>query len=226
MLIISAHSDDDLVCAGSVFKLQDQGYETYEILLTNSEEGNDRRNGKLLRDQKEVIRLREDEFNTATKFLGVKKKFVFGEEDLNLEFSKELMLKVVKIIREIKPQIIFTMNEKDYHKDHIAAAKITEEATFWAATGIRPELGNPHRTDIVLYGEGMLPIDPHVLIDITGYQNKKMEFFKIYESQANSKATLFTESLMKVRGYHIRKQKEEYAEAFTLNSKFPTILFD
>jgi len=225
ILIITAHADDDITCAGSVFKLQDRGYEAYEILLTNSGEGNSTKKDKLkLKD--EVIRLRNSEFDKASKFLGIKQKFLFGEEDLNLKFSKEIMLRVVKIIREVKPEIIFTMNEVDYHSDHIAAAKITREASFWAATGVHPELGKAHRTPQVLYGEGMLPINPVVLVNITGYEKKKLKLFRIYDSQANSKSLKFEEALMRVRGYHVRQGREEFAEAFSLNDKFPTLLYD
>lgn len=226
VLIVSAHADDHTISAGSVFKMQAKGYDAYEVLLTDSREGNDRRNGKLLTDQKEVVRLRVDEFDQASKFLNLKQKFIIGEPDLDLQFSKELMLRVVKVIREVKPSVIFTMNPLDYHKDHIAASHITEEASFWAATGIRPELGEPHRTNIVMYGEGMLPIVPDVLVDITEFQEKKLELFKIYASQANSKAVHFTDALARVRGYHIRKQNEEFAEAFTLNKKFPSLLLE
>lgn len=226
VLIVSAHADDHVVSAGTVFKLQDQGYAAYEILLTNSSEGNDRRKGKSLDDHKEVMRLRSGEFDKATQFLGLQQKYVFGEEDLNLQYSKDIMLRVVKIIRELKPTVILTMNPTDYHKDHIAAAKIVKEASFWAATGVRPELGEPHRTNIVLYAEGMLPINPDVLVDVTKYHAKKMELFAIYESQANAKSVLFTDGLARVRGYHIRKQKEEFAEAFTLNKRFPSLLLE
>lgn len=227
ILIITAHADDHITCAGTVFKLKEQGYQVYEALLTDSREGNDRREGKQLGSKAQVVSLREEEFGDAAKFLGVKQRFMFKREDLDLNFDKEIMLGVMKIIREVKPEIIFTMNENDYHKDHVAAAVITKEASFWAATGIRPELGDPHRTDIVLYGEGMLPIQPDVLVDITGFQEKKFELFRIYESQANSKSLEFEKSLAQVRGYHLRQSKEiEYAEAFSLNQKFATILFN
>lgn len=226
-LIITAHADDHITCAGTIFKLRDRGYEVFEVLLTDSREGNDRRDGKELDTTDQVVSLREEEFGDAAKFLGVKERFMFKREDLDLNFDKEIMLGVMKIIRYVKPDVIFTMNEVDYHKDHIASAVITREASFWAATGIRPELGDPHRTDLVLYGEGMLPIEADVLVDITGYEEKKFELFRIYESQANSKSLEFEKSLGQVRGYHLRQSKQiEYAEAFTLNTKFPSILFN
>ncbi len=226
ILIVSAHADDHITCAGSVFKLQNQGFNAYEILLTNSQEGRDRRNGSKSA-KNTVINLREGEFDKATEFLGLKQKFLLAEEDLNLQFSKKLMFKVVKIIRQVRPEVIFTMNPLDYHSDHREAAHVVEEASFWSATGVKPELGDPHRTPIVLYGEGMLPIVPQVLVDITDYIDQKMQLFGIYESQADSKSTVFEKSLSCVRGYHLRRSKEnEYAEAFTLNPKFPSVLFD
>lgn len=227
LLIISAHADDHIICAGTVFKLLDEGYEAYELLMTDSSEGNDRRAGKLLQDRGKVAELRESEFTEATKFLGIKRRYSLCQEDLNLEFSKELMLQVIKVIREVKPDIIFTMNETDYHKDHIATAKIVQEASFWASGGVHPELGDAHRTGIVLYGEGMLPIMPDVLVDISAYHEKKLELFRIYASQANDKAVSFADSLAEVRGYHLRKSKnKQYAEAFTISHKFFSILFD
>lgn len=226
ILIVSAHADDHITSAGSVFKLQSQGYNAYEILLTNSQEGRDRR-GKSKSAKNAVINLRVGEFDRATEFLGIKQKFLLAEEDLNLQFSKKLMFKVAKIIRQVKPEVIFTLNPLDYHSDHREAAHIVEEASFWAATGVKPELGEPHRTPTVLYGEGMLPIVAQIIVDITEFIDKKMELFSIYESQADSKSTVFEKSLNCVRGYHLRRStKSEYAEGFTVNPKFPNIIFD
>lgn len=226
VLIVSAHADDHITCAGSVFKLQAQGFRAFEILLTNSQEGRDRRKISSATSNT-VINLRVGEFDRATQFLGIKQKFLLDQEDLNLVFSKKLMFTIVKIIRDLQPEIIFSMNPFDYHSDHREAAHLVEEASFWAATGVKPELGEPHRTPIVLYGEGMLPITPQVLVDITDHIDQKMQLFSIYESQADSKSTVFEKSLSCVRGYHLRRSKEnEYAEAFTLNPKFPSVLFD
>jgi len=227
ILLITAHADDHVAFAGTVFKLEEKGYEVYELLLTDSGEGADKRKAEIIQKRGEIVRLREEEFGKATKFLGVKRKFILGEEDLNLKYSKELMLRVLKIIREVKPKIILTMNFYDYHPDHIAAAELAAKASFWAATGIRSEYGSPHRTEIVLFAEGMLPIKPDVLVDITKSYSKKVELFKIYESQVNSKSLCFFKGLASVRGYHLRKRKsKEYAEGFNLNKKFPSLLFE
>ena len=118
------------------------------------------------------------------------------------------------------------MSDFDWHPDHLAAYQIGSTAFKFAATGIKPELGEHHRTPIVLSAEGMLPIQPNVFVDVTDYYPKKLELFKIYESQASSKALGFHEGLARVRGYHVRQPGSLLAEAYTTDPTSPIILFD
>lgn len=224
LLIISAHADDHITCAGTVFKLLDNGYEDlYETVLTTSGEGRDHRqpNGNY-----DVESLRSKELHQASQFLGTREIFELRQEDLGLNYSKKLVFEVVTIIRRIKPVIGFLMPLFDWHSDHRAAFKIGSEAFKIAATGIKPELGDAHRTPIVLKVEGMLPTKPQILVDVTAYFEKKIELFKIYESQAQSQALRFTEGLACVRGYHLRRPGNFLAEGFTTDATSPIILFD
>jgi LmbE family N-acetylglucosaminyl deacetylase len=223
ILLITAHADDHTATAGTVFKLRDQGYQVFELILTTSNEGRDFRNPE---GQYDVAQLRDVEFSEASKFLGTEKIWRFGQEDLNLKYSKQIVFEAVKVIREVKPTVGIIMNQFDWHPDHIAAYRIGSTAFKMAATGIKPELGEHHRTPIVLAIEGMLPIKPSILVDITDYYNKKEELFKIYESQASSKALGFQEGLSKVRGYHVRRVGSMMAEAFTTDETSPIVLFD
>jgi LmbE family N-acetylglucosaminyl deacetylase len=223
VLLVTAHADDHTAAAGTVFKLCDQGYQVFELILTTSNEGRDFRNpdGKY-----DVAQLRDAEFSEASKFLGTEKIWRFGQEDLNLQYSKQIVFEAVNVIREVRPNVGIIMNPFDWHPDHIAAYQIGSTAFKLAATGIKPELGEHHRTAMVLAVEGMLPIKPNVLVDITNYYRKKEELFKIYESQASSKTLGFQEGLAKVRGYHIRRVGSMMAEAFTMDETSPCILFD
>jgi len=54
----------------------------------------------------------------------------------------------------------------------------------------------------------------------------KTKLFKIYVSQANSKAVAFEKSLATVRGYHLRKENGKFAESFSLQEEFPILLFE
>jgi LmbE family N-acetylglucosaminyl deacetylase len=223
VMVISAHADDHIACAGSLMKLQAAGADVYEIILTNSKEGRDFRKPKGTYD---VASLREDEFGAASKFLGTKQIFQLQQDDLELSYSKELMLKVARIIRQVNPGVGFMHNAFDWHPDHRAASQIASEAFKWAASGVRPEMGEAWRTPVVLAFEGMLPIQPNVLIDVTEFVSQKMELYRIYESQAQPKAINFEEGLMAVRGYHLRRPGSIMAEAFSTDETSPIILFD
>lgn len=226
IVIISSHADDHVMFAGTLFKLQHQGYELSEIVLTTSHEGVDKRTGAENHSPQALRELRASEFDKASKFLGLKHKYFFNEEDLNLRYSKHIMLGVVQVIRELQPEIVITLHKSDYHRDHRAAAKITREAVFWSTTGIRKDLGLAHRTPTTLYSEGLQPQKIDVLVDVTPFHQKKLELFCLYESQADEETMAILKSLMITRGYHLNNRETiEYAEGFALESDFPNIMF-
>ena len=220
ILIISAHADDHIACAGTVFKLIQKGFTPFEIVLTNSGEGRDV-NGV----QKDTLKTRSIELSKASKFLGIKETFMLDQEDLGLSYSKEVMFKVVQIIRRIKPKIGIIMNSFDWHPDHREVSKIGVEAFKWAGSGVRPELGEFHKTPIVLCAEGMVPIKADVLVDITEFAEKKMDLWKIYVSQATNQNTVFERALMQVRGKQLRNGKQSMCEAFSIDPQAPIEMF-
>lgn len=223
VLLISAHADDHIACAGTLFKLKDQGYDLYEAVLTGSGEGKDYRD---LKGKYDVKALRTEELTKASQFLGIKKTYMLDQEDLGLTYSKELVFKIVPIIREVKPTVGIIMDSFDWHPDHRETFKIGSEGFKWAATGVKPESGDHWRTPIVLTVEGMLPIKPNVLVDVTDYVEQKMNLWKLYVSQARPQAINFQESMMCVRGYHLRRPGSLMAEAFCTDPTSPAILFD
>lgn len=223
VVVISAHADDHIACAGTLMKLQAQGYSLYEIILTTSNEGRDFRAPT---ESYDVAQLRENEFSVASKFLGTRQVFHLNQEDLDLTYAKELMLQIAGIIRKVQPTVGIMLHSFDWHPDHRATHQLASEGFKWAATGVRPEMGEAWRTPIVLAAEGMLPIKPNVLVDITPFVARKMELHRIYESQAQPKALNFEEGLMSVRGYHLRRPGSLMAEAYCTDPTSPIVLFD
>jgi len=143
-----------------------------------------------------------------------------------LTYSRNLMLSLVKIIREVKPYVGFALNSKDVHPDHVVAATLAKEAFRWAAKDSRPELGKAHRTPLVLFAEGTIPIAPSLLVDITQYYERKETLFKSYASQASPKDIVLMKSFAQIRGYHLRKQNSDFAEAFTVEQNILPIFFE
>lgn len=227
LLIISAHADDHISCAGTVFKLQTEfGFKAFELVFTNSSLGQNFRVTKEI-DPKQVTKTRSKELGKAQKFLGIVKSFNLNMPDLDLKYSQEIVFSVVKVIREVRPQIIFIHNPYDAHPDHKASYEISLTAIKVAAMGVLKEtLGPSFRVPQVLCAEGMLPIKSQILVDITSYKKRRDKLFRFYVSQANSKAVSFEGGLAAVRGYHLRKVDGLFAEAFTLQEEFPILFFE
>lgn len=227
LLIISAHADDHVACAGTVFKLQKEfGFAAFEVVLTNSNLGQNFKAKRELSAQT-VAKTRATELSRASKFLGIKQSFKLDLPDLGLTYTQNTLFQVVKVVRDVRPTLVFLHNPYDAHPDHQEAYKIGLNAIKIAATGVKKtSLGTPWRVPLVLCAEGMLPIKSQILVDVTKYMDKKIKLFQIYQSQANPKAISFEKGLATVRGYHLRKPNSEFAEAFTLQEEFPVLLFD
>lgn len=225
ILGITAHADDHVMFAGTLFKLQQRGYTYSEIVMTTSEEGRDFRK-KASNKAGEIAQYRKRELSSALKILKCKNLYEMNQEDQDLQYSKDLMHKVMAIIRIEKPEVVFTMNSFDVHPDHCATAHIAREAIRWAAKNFRSEYGSPHRVAMPLYAEGTVPVDPHLLVDISDFYEKKEELFKVYASQATPRDLDLLKSTALIRGYHLRKKEGIYAEAFTVEKNALPILFE
>ncbi len=223
VLTISAHADDHVMPAGTLFKLKSQGYHLYEALLTDSGDGRDFRDQFLVNG---LAELRQSEFLAATKLLGTKKVFEFHQPDLCLEVSRDLILGLVNIIRQVKPQTVILHHWHDWHRDHIAAHQLGVEAVKLAASGIQPELGQPWRVPQLLAAEGAYSIQPDILVDVTDFAQLKLELWAHYASQATPEETEYIASLLKVRGYQMRNGHTHLAEGFSIIQQSPLQLFD
>ena len=223
VLVITAHPDDHLSCAGTLFKLKSMGYQLYEVVLCDSRESGDVR-GLVKKEGMSKQRLGEHE--KATKILGLAGFHQLGIEDLNLQYSKELLFRLVEIIRETKPEIGFCHTSNDYHHDHIEAAKLSYEAFRIAASGAAPYLGQRHKTRFVLCFEGLVPIDAQVLVDVSEFRSEKAKLMGAYESQLSEGAQRFDQGLAQVRAYQARKPGCSEAEAFETFTNLPLMLFE
>lgn len=227
ILIISPHADDHISCAGTIFKLQEErGMVPFELVLTDSSKGQDFRSKKQA-NQKSVSLMRLKELTKASQFLGVKQTFLLNQPDFGLVSSPKLIFEVAKVIRKVRPEIIFINGEFDAHPDHRAAFRISLDAIKLAAMGVDEKtLGPLFRVPTVLCVEQMLPDKVQILVDVTKFMDKKEKLLSIYLSQMSPKALAFEKGMLAVRGYHLKKPAGFAAEAFTLQNEFPILGFE
>jgi LmbE family N-acetylglucosaminyl deacetylase len=137
ILAVSAHPDDiEFSCGGTLFKFKEKGYEIFYVVATNGENGF--KIGHKPKKQRVLIRNKE-QLNSA-RLLSVKKVFFLNYKDGYLPNNDELRDKIAKIIKKVKPEIIFTFDpaNKSFdsvnlnHRDHRNIAAAVFDAVFAA----------------------------------------------------------------------------------------------
>jgi LmbE family N-acetylglucosaminyl deacetylase len=194
VLGIVAHPDDlELGASGTMAYFANNGADVYYLILTDGSKGS---KDKSL-SPKELIRIRQDEQRSALKIIGGKSVIFLNYPDAELEVTMKLKKDIVKVIREIKPDVVITIDpsmlysaERGYinHPDHRAAGQATLDSVFPLARDHLsfPELYEaglgPHKTSTVLL---INFADGNHVIDITTTMDKKISALKAHPSQFN-----------------------------------------
>ena len=137
-LVIAAHPDDaDFGAAGTVALWTQQGWEFTYLVCTNGAKGSDDES----MSPHERIRMRRDEQRAAAKVLGVKDVLFLDYEDGELTPSRDFLGDVVKALRTVRPNAVFTHDPEAVivndafinHSDHRATGLTAMDAIYPAA---------------------------------------------------------------------------------------------
>jgi LmbE family N-acetylglucosaminyl deacetylase len=161
LIFFGAHPDDETFGMGSTLALYAlRGVKVYCVCSTGGEEGTV--DPQLMKGYATIADLRSDELKCATKALGLADVIFLGYRDSGMRGSQsnkhqnclamapveEVSGKMVKIIRELKPDVIVTHDAGgDYgHPDHIATHNATVRAFYAASNPAQyPEAGEIFR---------------------------------------------------------------------------------
>jgi LmbE family N-acetylglucosaminyl deacetylase len=161
-----AHPDDEIFIGAVLHKLSQLGKEVYFTTFTcggtaaNSPEEMDA-----------MIEARMSEMSKSEEILGIKNREILtypSQELYNAVYgSNELHHTLIRLIREYRPDIIFT-HYPDKHRDHNAIAIITPESVFQASESILGELGDPWTTEMLFYYPVELEIPaPEPIVEVS-----------------------------------------------------------
>lgn len=194
VLGIAAHPDDlDFYAGGTLAAYAKQGAAVYYLVLTDGGKGSADRTAQPaeLRDR------RRAEQRQAAKALGVRDVFFQDYPDGGLENSREVKREVVKIIRQVKPDVVITFDPtvsyvvqegQINHSDHRAAGQAALDAVYPLARDhlSYPELlaegYEPHNTATVLLMNIAQP--PTFVVDITDTIDAKFTALGMHASQS------------------------------------------
>ena len=175
ILSVLAHPDDESFGMGGTLALYaHKGYDVYLICATRGEVGTV--DAEYLKGFNSVSELRESELRCAAQHLGLKNVFFLDYRDSGMPGSPdnhhpnaqvahpvdEVAGRIVKYIRELKPDIVLTFDPIGgyKHPDHIHVHQATEMAFEKADdASFHPEAGLPFKPHALYYH-----IFPHKLL--------------------------------------------------------------
>jgi mycothiol S-conjugate amidase len=167
ILAVLAHPDDESFGLGGTLALYSKkGYDTYLVCATRGEAGTVTE--EHLNGFKDTAELRTGELARAAKILGLKEVFLLGYRDSGMPGTEEnkhpdaqinhsideVAGKVVKYIRELKPDIVLTFDPIGgyKHPDHIHIHKATVLAFEKSDDpSFHPEAGSPFKPQALYF---------------------------------------------------------------------------
>jgi N-acetylglucosamine malate deacetylase 1 len=185
ILSFGAHPDDiEIGCAGTeYYLLQNKGCVATHVYVTSGEAGS----REITRDK--LAGIRELEAITAAKVLGVKEVRFLRCSDGLTDFSAEIRAKVINIIREVRPHIVFVHGRGDAFPDHMIVHDLVMSA-IQGASGpwFQETKGEPWPVSHVFGYEVWNPINAvQCVVDITQTIEKKVEALNCFKSQLETK---------------------------------------
>lgn len=180
ILVFAPHPDDDVLgCGGSIAKWKARAYEVYVAYMSSGE------SGSLDYSKSDLQAIREEEARKAGLALGVDHFVFLHFPDGYIEMNRDSLIPLVKLIREVKPEWVYTPHSGDQVRDHLLTHQLVIEACRRAAGPWFQECTlAPHNVLNILGYEVWTPIqNPAYIEDITEYMPGKMEAILQHQSQ-------------------------------------------
>ena len=177
ILAIAAHRDDvEQTCGGTLLKMRSLGLETGILDLTRGEAGT-----------RGSAAERAAEADAAGRILGVRWRQALDLPDGRVENSWENRLKIVRVLRELRPRVVILPYWQGRHPDHYTTATLGYEACFVSGLA-RLDTGTdtgdtPHRPYKVLYASLYADVRPSFVVDITPFIEQRYQSLMAYRSQ-------------------------------------------
>ncbi len=178
ILAFGAHPDDvELGCGGTIAKEIKNGKAVGIVDLTRGELGT-----------RGSADLRDIESRNAAEILGVSVRENLRMRDGFFVNDEENQIKVIEMIRKYRPEIVICNAIDDRHIDHGKGSKLVSDACFLSGlmkieTQLDGKLQEAWRPGLVYHYIQWKNITPDFVVDITGFENIKVDAIMAYSSQ-------------------------------------------
>jgi len=209
ILVIAAHPDDEILgMGGTIYKLSKAGHKIYLCIVTDGKCDTCGLKDRHKKRKKSAI--------DASKLLGIHDVYFLDFQDMRLNVTPQIEInnELEKIIKKIKPEIVYTVPDNDFHKDHQKVLECTLVATRPHSSNVK-EVYMYEMTESTKTG-----FNPNVYVNIEKEFKYKIKAFKMYTTEQQKFP--FPRSLKGIESLAIQRGIEsglKKAEAFKLIRK-------
>ncbi|RYL94482.1 PIG-L deacetylase family protein [Sporolactobacillus sp. THM19-2] len=208
LLIVGAHCGDGELQAGAIAnKYAKAGYHVTFLHLTAGEKGNPP--GMSV---EEYRKQKIEESEACAKVLGAD-SMTLDYRDAELTFSDEIITRIAKCFRKLKPALVITHWVNSMHPDHALCPRLVNHAWLKAALpGFDLDGLPPHGMKGYLHSENWEDMEgyvPDIFIDVSDEFNTYLEALSKYWFIMHSKDFRYYDyykALGTIRGCRIKKQ--------------------
>jgi bacillithiol biosynthesis deacetylase BshB1 len=179
VLAVAAHRDDvEQTCGGTLLRMAARGLHTAILDLTQGEAGT-----------RGTAEERAREAEEAARILGAGWRQALDLPDGAVENTLENRVKIVRVLRMLRPRVVILPYGQARHPDHAIVASLGYDACFLAGLE-KIETGlPPHRPFKIVYASLYADVRPSFVVDITPYIEQRHAALMAYRSQyANQSA--------------------------------------
>ncbi|CAL1517763.1 PIG-L family deacetylase [Chitinophaga sp. MM2321] len=218
ILCVVAHPDDiEILCAGTLIRYARQGHTVTMAVFTNGNMGD------AVIEPEKLALIREQETRAAAAIIGAKVIWC-DVMDEHVFPDPEQRRKMIDVLREADPDVIFTHSPNDYHPDHRYVGQLVFDAYFQKGLPHIPGQSFPacRFGQSQLYymdnlgGIGFLPTE---YVDISDVFDIKKAMLACHKSQFEAMKTLADTDLLDMIEVQARFRGLaagcRYAEGFT-----------
>lgn len=181
VLAIGCHPDDlEIGCGGTLRAYVKRGDEVYMCHVANGNRGH-----KIIKPD-ELREIRHQEAENAANKIGAKRVYDLDISDLEVNATDmNQKRKLIRVIKEIKPDVIITHAPQDYMQDHREVSQLVFDAEFGASIDHIEEDLEAVEIAPLYYMDTLAGVDfnPHEYVDVTDHIDTKLEALACHESQ-------------------------------------------
>jgi N-acetylglucosamine malate deacetylase 1 len=175
VLAIFAHPDDaELHIGGTLLKLKSFGLRTGALDVTRGEMGT-----------RGTSEIRAKESDEAAKILKLDVRENLELADGHVWLNEETRTKLVRVLRRLKPKVIFTHQLNDPHPDHDHIANLVRESARLASLQKYDNEFGQERTPAPIVAHSVFSrlVVPSFIVDVSEFARGKMDALKAHKSQ-------------------------------------------